>query len=549
MKLLRCLAPLLLAVFLPGLPAQTLENIQQPQGTVNTDNGVPRFNGTTNQVQPAAVTISDPAGSVVTVATTGANALALAGGNGQVQIPTGQQLLVTGTGTLEATALKSATTSVNVGAAAAPTAGQVLTATAGNAATWQTPLSGATLNGITAATGNQAGIANGDFNIRWNWAKTTNSTTAFEFGESAASTGGTSTGGVPNQVIGKFSTLAGSTASPWSVYSRGSHVISAAPDQTQLYAANGTAANPLYSFAATTNTGIYSAGVSRINIATAGVERIRITSVGTGISSLSSGFVDPAAVLDLFSTSPTNTDATMSLRNNSADTLPALMVSRKSRGTASAPSAITTGDDLLRIGVMGYAGPTGGYVEAASITWDSTGAITDSATGIGGIINFGVREVGGSVTTTAAVTPAGLANPGGSKRVTAQFDKTNDTLADITGLSVPLRAGNLYRFRAVLFTTSDVAAGVKAAVAFSGAVTNIIYEGFTVNAGATTQSRATASGTAVGAVTAVTAATITLEGSVAPSAAGNLTVQFAQNATNAAASSVLVGSYLEVFGF
>lgn len=41
-------------------------------------------------------------------------------------------------------ALHSATTSVNVSSATAPSSGQVLTATSGTAATWQTPTSGDT---------------------------------------------------------------------------------------------------------------------------------------------------------------------------------------------------------------------------------------------------------------------------------------------------------------------------------------------------------------------------------------------------------------------
>lgn len=45
-----------------------------------------------------------------------------------------------------ASGLRSATTVVDVSAAAAPTTGQVLTATSGTAATWQTPSSGATLS-------------------------------------------------------------------------------------------------------------------------------------------------------------------------------------------------------------------------------------------------------------------------------------------------------------------------------------------------------------------------------------------------------------------
>lgn len=138
-------------------------------------------------------------------------------------------------------------------------------------------------------------------------------------------------------------------------------------------------------------------------------------------------------------------------------------------------------------------------------------------------------------------------SPGGIKRVTAQFDKANNTLANVTGLSVALRASTKYRFRAVLFTTSNVASGVQAAVAYSGTVTDVIYEGDAENAGLITQARTTTMGNAVAAVTAVTAARITIEGTVLTNAAGNLTIQFANN-TGVNTSSVLIGSYMEVFG-
>lgn len=50
---------------------------------------------------------------------------------------------------VQAPALRSATTTVNVSSATAPTSGQVLTATSGTAATWQTPSAG---SGITLGT-------------------------------------------------------------------------------------------------------------------------------------------------------------------------------------------------------------------------------------------------------------------------------------------------------------------------------------------------------------------------------------------------------------
>jgi hypothetical protein len=133
-------------------------------------------------------------------------------------------------------------------------------------------------------------------------------------------------------------------------------------------------------------------------------------------------------------------------------------------------------------------------------------------------------------------------------RTTAQFDKTNDAeLADIPGLSVIVTTGKTYRFEAILFTTSDMAAGVKAAIAGGCTATAIIYDSLTINAGLTTQGRAVALGGAVGGVTAVTAAQIKINGTITVNAGGTLTVQFAQNgAVPATTSSVLVGSTFTV---
>lgn len=131
------------------------------------------------------------------------------------------------------------------------------------------------------------------------------------------------------------------------------------------------------------------------------------------------------------------------------------------------------------------------------------------------------------------------------KIVGTQFDKTNTALADVTDLSVNIVSGETYTFKAVLFTTSNVAGGVKAAINGTSTASSIRYEGFATDAGATTQSRASALGGAVAAVTAVTNALVVIEGVITASGSGSLTVQFAENAA-VSTSSVLVGSYFEV---
>jgi hypothetical protein len=140
----------------------------------------------------------------------------------------------------------------------------------------------------------------------------------------------------------------------------------------------------------------------------------------------------------------------------------------------------------------------------------------------------------------------GYTNWPGQARVSAQFDKTSDTtLANITGLSVDVTAGQTYSFRAVLPTTSNVAGGIKVAISGTATATAIWYEGLITNAGLTTQGRSAALDGAIG-VTAVTAAMVVIEGTITVNAGGTLTVQFAQNASNGAASSVLVGGTFTV---
>lgn len=73
---------------------------------------------------------------------------------------------------------------------------------------------GAVLSGVGAATG-AATIANADYAIRWNWALTTASKSAFIFGEASAATGGSGA-----QYLVDVKTLTGSTAAPFRVNTR-----------------------------------------------------------------------------------------------------------------------------------------------------------------------------------------------------------------------------------------------------------------------------------------------------------------------------------------
>lgn len=133
-----------------------------------------------------------------------------------------------------------------------------------------------------------------------------------------------------------------------------------------------------------------------------------------------------------------------------------------------------------------------------------------------------------------------------SARVSSQFNVTSSAaLANVPGLSVNVVAGRTYSFNTFLYTSSNASGGVQFAIAGTATATSIIYNALTFNAAVVSaQTRATALATSVGGVTNVVAAYTEINGTITVNAAGTLTVQFAQNASFATQSSMLVGSFM-----
>ena len=144
-------------------------------------------------------------------------------------------------------------------------------------ATWQTVSATVTWDTIGAAAGS-ATTANGTNNIVYQTAPTADSKIAWRFTESAAATGGTSTSGVPNQILLQLDTVAASTQSPLSVRSRGSHVFSISPTQTQILATNGSDANPTYAFSSNVGNGMSNTGVGGIAFSVTGTRAMLVAS-------------------------------------------------------------------------------------------------------------------------------------------------------------------------------------------------------------------------------------------------------------------------------
>jgi len=286
------------------------------------------------------------------------------------------------------------------------------------------------LNSILAATGSNTIDSGNNTGQAWNWTNTTNSTNALALGETAAATNGTSTSGIPNQVLLRLGTLATSTMSPLSVYSRGAHVFSVSPTTAQILGAAVTAASaPTYSFADDANTGMTSEQADNLTLSTGGVARVQID--GTGrvfINALGSagapsfrgpelgGFYWTTGVA-LLGLSVNNYDHTIWNTSGEQHTYAQsnstayAMSFRKARGDPSTPTVITTGDDLLTITGYGYVGATNTYLPAAQILFDSTGTIADSTTGIGGQIKFYTTLAGTDTTPQLGATIEGGSTP------------------------------------------------------------------------------------------------------------------------------------------
>lgn len=124
---------------------------------------------------------------------------------------------------------------------------------------------------------------------------------------------------------------------------------------------------------------------------------------------------------------------------------------------------------------------------------------------------------------------------------------SNTTLANMSVPSPTLFAGRSYIFRVRLHTTSNVAGGIKFQLTTTSLTTTSciystkIYEGTTL----ASNTRTTAFDTPIG-ITAVTVAYVEIEGSFTVNAGGTIRIDFAQNASNAAASTLLAGSSLEI---
>ncbi|MBX3005940.1 MAG: hypothetical protein KF821_08980 [Anaerolineales bacterium] len=137
------------------------------------------------------------------------------------------------------------------------------------------------------------------------------------------------------------------------------------------------------------------------------------------------------------------------------------------------------------------------------------------------------------------------------KYLASQVDMaSNTTLAALAGLEFELAAGGVYVFEALLHVSAGASGGHKYRVAGSNGLTastiNYYVQAQSGTAAPTIGTRIQDLGSTAAGVTSATSGICALRGALVVSDAGSLVIEFAQNASNGTASSVLVGSYLDV---
>lgn len=186
---------------------------------------------------------------------------------------------------------------------------------------------------------------------------------------------------------------------------------------------------------------------------------------------------------------------------------------------------------------------------------DGDTTFRDNVEVLGNLDTQGNFTTPGTATIYGATEIRGLiANPGGIKIQSADVTKNaNTTFADLTGLSVTVVAGKTYIVRAVLFATLSVAGGAKFQFGGTCTVTSGLAQIHAIEAAnnatvifaakSTPKTLAGFQGTGSGPGTDMT---FFIDATIVINAGGTLTLQFAQQVSNASNCIIKAASMMEV---
>lgn len=194
-----------------------------------------------------------------------------------------------------------------------------------------------------------------------------------------------------------------------------------------------------------------------------------------------------------------------------------------------------------------------GGVSAERLRMNNTGLLAPASTYFNfdttqGSSGYGVRDNAGTIEFKNS--GGTWIAPGKGITVTSDFSVTSSTtLVNVTGLSFDVLASHTYSFEAELFVTDAATGGVKAAIAGTATATAIQYTGYTIaDNSIKAKTNATALATAVGSTltTETSGIVVRITGTITVNAGGTLTVQMAQNTSDATATIAKRGSYFIV---
>ncbi len=213
-------------------------------------------------------------------------------------------------------------------------------------------------------------------------------------------------------------------------------------------------------------------------------------------------------------------------------------------------SILTSNSHLYGVTVVGtikaHLGSTGVFISTSGggVNWSNSSAST-------GTVDTGLARNGVNIAevNNGSGTVFAWLKTAGRNRVTTQTDKTNTTLADVTGTSRSLLTTQSWAFEFEANYDADLTGGQKWAVVYSGTTSAIAYYIQSVcdatNLNVIT-SRQTASGGSAGQA-GCTAGHIRIMGNLTTTGAGNFSIQFAQNAANGTSSVLAPGSMLNIW--
>lgn len=234
--------------------------------------------------------------------------------------------------------------------------------------------------------------------------------------------------------------------------------------------------------------------------------------------------------------------------------IPTFTIGAETKGSFSAAGAALAFDTGWTNYWLLYQGKF--YTSNGTITVDGNAGYvwTTGVFSVGNDTNFG-RIAAGVVGIADQVGNAtdrnGYYQWGGQARVTSPVSVTSSiTLADVTGLTVNVKAGRTYSFAVDVPYTCAAAGGIQLAMSGTATATNIVYDGYVIDSGSNGikgNAQATALGTAVANTTTTgTAGHAVIRGTITVNAAGTLKVQMAQNTSNGTATVALQGAYMIV---